>query len=332
MFKKARLKLTAWYVLIIMLISVSFSFFIYRSVTHEFQDRLSAIGRRINAPQRAVIPPPEDLEYFIEDLQLAKFRLFVILLYTNAVILILSSLSGYFLAGKTLHPIEETLEEQKRFIADASHELKTPLTIMKTTMEVASRDKDLKVKEAKEVLKESITETDNLTRLTGDLLSISRLGYNNIYFEKINLNTIIKPVVKKFNPLAKEKNIKIVNKIGDIKLKLNKEYFEKLISILLDNAIKYTKKGTVSISSERKNKYVIIKVKDSGIGIDKKDIPHIFERFYRADASRSKTQTPGFGLGLSLARQITTLHRGTINVQSEINKGSTFTLKLPLNF
>ncbi len=332
MFKKARLKLTAWYLLIIMALSLSFSAFIYKSITLEFERRLLAIERRMDFGIRRFAPPPEQLEYLVDDLAVAKLKLLFILLYTNGVIFIFSFISGYFLAGKTLKPIEYTLEEQKRFIADASHELKTPLTVMKTSMEVALRNKKLDLKSAKKALKETIEETDNLSKLSNDLLSISRLGHNNIQFEKVESENAINSVVMKFGPLAEKKKIKINKTLDNVSFNASKDYFEKLITILIDNALKYTKNGgEISVRSEVDKKYLKIIIKDNGIGIAKDDLPRIFDRFYRADSSRSKENVSGFGLGLSLAKQIVEIHKGSIAVVSEEGKGSTFTVKLHID-
>jgi signal transduction histidine kinase len=123
-----------------MTISLSFLFY-HRMVSFEIQMRVVGIERRLDLGRMGFLPPPGQSHYFYEDIREAKSRVLLVLVYTNIVILIFSSLSGYFLAGITLRPIENALEEQKRFIADASHELKTPLTALQTSIEVAVRDK-----------------------------------------------------------------------------------------------------------------------------------------------------------------------------------------------
>lgn len=143
MFKTARLKLTAWYLLFIMAISLSFSAFIYRGVTLEFQRRLSAIEHRLELRRHGFVPPAGRAQFFVQDLEEARQRLWLILIYTNGAIFLFSAIAGYFLAGRTLKPIEQSLEEQKRFVAEASHELKTPLTALQTSVEVALRDQKL---------------------------------------------------------------------------------------------------------------------------------------------------------------------------------------------
>jgi len=332
MFKKARLKLTAWYLVIIMAISLSFSAFIYKSVTFEFQRRLNVIERRLELRDRGFGPPPGQVGLFIEDINESRKRLFLILVYTNATILFLSALAGYFLAGKTLAPIEKTLNGQKRFVADASHELKTPLTALQTSIEVALRDKKLSLKDAKEVLKQGLDNVQSLNSLSNYLLGLSRFQKDNgLQKESLNIKDIIEEAIKNIVPIAKDKKIKLRVDSEDVVINANRESLEKLITILLDNAVKYTKeKGKVSITAKKENKYLIIKVKDTGIGISEKDLPRIFDRFYRADSSRSKEEVAGFGLGLSLAKEIIELYRGKISVDSTINKGSTFSVKLPV--
>lgn len=334
MFKKARIKLTAWYLLIIMVISISFSIFIYSTVTNEFQRRLGNIERRLDFEELGIRPPAGGPPYFLEDLNESRKNVLVILIYTNGIILIFSAIAGYFLAGKTLLPIEQTLEEQKRFIADASHELKTPLTALQTTIEVSLRDKKLGLKEAKEVIESNLEETIRLNKLANDLLSLTRYesGNGNFVLKKINIKNLIEEVNKKMQPIYKKKNINVEFNLRNVSLKGNQESLEQLITVLLDNAIKFTsKKGQIIVSTTKENNYIVIKIKDTGIGIPKKDIQHIFDRFYRADQSRSKEEIGGFGLGLSMAKRIVELHKGSISVESNLGKGSTFKIKLPVN-
>lgn len=332
MFKRARIKLTVLYLGIIMTISLCFSLFIYRMVSSELQGRLFAIERRLELRQRGFLPPPGQDQFFLEDIQETEAKVLLVLVYTNLVILVLSSVAGYLLAGITLRPIENAMDEQKRFVADASHELKTPLTSLQTSIEVAIRDKKITLNEALFTLKDSLSDIKNMTTLTNDLLSLTSYQQNGLkkYFEKVNLREVIFESVKKMGPVAKKKNINPDVIGNNIFIKGNKESLEKLVTILLDNALKYThEKGKVVIEFSKKGSHVFIEVADTGIGIDKKDLPKIFERFYRSDMSRSKVNAVGFGLGLSIAKSIVEIHHGTIEVESEVGKGSTFTVKLP---
>jgi len=333
MFKKARVKLTVWYCIIIMLISGLFSVVIYRGVTAELESRFRFIEvglgtRGFTPPQPQKIPP-----FFEEHLRVTKRRVLIMLLYINGAILVVSTAAGYFLAGKTLKPIEETLEQQNRFIADASHELRTPLAALKASIEVALRDKKIKKKEALDVLESNLEDVDSLNTLTNDLLCLSRYeqGHNDLIFEQVNVAEVIESAYKKIKALAKKKDIKVEIIAEDAYLEADKEALRKLFLILLDNAVKYTPvKGTVLVTAKSEKKYVFVEVKDTGIGIDQENIQHIFERFYRVDQSRSKTNIPGFGLGLSMVKEIVELHRGSINVTSILNKGTTFIIEIPI--
>lgn len=336
MFRLARLKLTAWYLLIIMLISALFSLVIYEGVTLVLERRFKAIELRLRAED---IEPPllrpgrPPRPFFEEDLAAAKNRVLIMLLYANGAIFILSGAAGYFLAGKTLKPIEETLEEQKRFIADASHELRTPLTALKTSIEVALRNKKTSLKEAKKILESNLDDVNNLQTLTDNLLVLAQYRKNNhnLAFEPVEVKELIKEAVEKMHPLAKEKSIDIEIKAKNHIVEAVRKSFTEMLVIFLDNAVKYTpKSGKVAISIGATNKQLLIKIEDTGIGIDKKDIPHIFDRFYRVDKSRSKIDVAGFGLGLSLAKRIIDMHKGSVDVSSVLNKGTTFTIKLPL--
>ena len=334
MFKKARLRLTGWYLLIIMVISISFSAFIYRSVSMEFQRRLGVIETRLHQRGMRMSPPDNQTLNFIEDIKEAQKQVFFTLVYTNGVILIISGIAGYFLAGKTLKPIEDAMEDQKRFISDASHELKTPLTAMQTSTEVTLRDKNLKLKDAKHTLKGNLDDIDDLKLLTNNLLELTSYQQNgsNLLFEEVDLKDLVKKTVKKITPLADKKKVKIVTKTEKVAINANKESIKRLISILVDNAIKYTpKNGKISVFVTRKSRYAYVKVKDTGVGIPKKDLPCIFDRFYRSDKSRSKKGSGGYGLGLSIAKRIVDIHKGTIKVDSSPKKGSTFTVKLPIS-
>ncbi len=332
MFKSARFKLTFWYLVIITTISLTFSAVIYKGVTFEFGRRLNIIERRLIFEERIPRPPIGPQPFFIEDLEEARKRVLFILLYANGAILIFSGLAGYFLAGKTLTPIEKALEEQKRFVADASHEMRTPLTALKTSMEVALRDKKMSSSGAKKVIKSNLEDIDGLQTLSNNLLSLANLQSNgqNFVFEEVNIAEVIKSAYRKILPLAKKKGIEINLKVKNQKVKGNKESLEQMMLIFLDNSVKYTPSGgEVSINTKADKKHLSIEIKDTGVGIDPKDLPHIFDRFYRADASRTKEKVAGFGLGLSLAKRIIEIHKGTVKVSSVLGKGTTFTVLIP---
>ena len=333
-FNKTRLKLTVWYLLIIMLISISFSIIIYKGLENEVE-RFARIHRmRIERQVPLILPPPlspADLDLVKE----SKQRIILILAIVNGGIFVISGALGYFLAGKTLEPIRDMVDEQNRFVSDASHELRTPLTSLKTSMEVHLRDKNLSLVDVKSLISESINDVDRLQLLCEELLKMTQYQTpeGNTKFEEVNIGNVVKKAVSNISPLAKRKKIPITVHAQDQTIRGNKNALMDLLVILLDNAIKYSLKNKpVTVSVKKTDSHILISVHDRGIGIEKKDIPYIFDRFYRADSARSTTVAGGYGLGLSIAKKIAEIHHGSIRVESEAGTGSTFTVRLPLSF
>lgn len=346
MFKSARFKITFLFVFISILISGFFSFMIYSRSVRDFEEaflRAEIRARFRHLPirirefldRRTLSPAMRSLIAEVlasEELKKVKKRLMLDLLFLNVFILFLSGIFGYFLSGKILKPIEMALEDQKRFISDASHELRTPLTALRTLLEISLRDKRKTSKGYKEVLKEALKEIEDMQEFSNRLLDLSYYQelQNGLKFQKLNLEKIFSEVYEKIKPLAELKKLSLKTNFKEKFIFADEEAFKKLLAVLLDNAVKYNKeKGLIEVSSQRKNKFVEIKISDTGIGIDKEDIPHIFDRFYRAEKSRSKEEYKGYGLGLSLAKRIIELHNGKILVKSKPGEGSTFIILLP---
>jgi len=281
--------------------------------------------------QRILIPPQD--EYDPEIVEHARTRITLILLVINLSILLFSGLAGYMLAGQTLRPIQEMVDEQSRFVTDSSHELRTPLTALRSEIEVNLRDTSLTIAAAKELLESNLEEVKNLQQLSDSLIRLTQ--YKSIQNEKalemISLPPLISEVIKKMSSLAKAKKIKIQHEVPQLTVKVNTTMLTELLVILLDNAIKYSPKNTtVTVSAKQTDHHVRIKVTDQGIGVDAKDIPLLFGRFYRADKSRTQSETQGYGLGLSIAKEIVEKHHGHISVTSQLNKGTIFTVDLPI--
>jgi signal transduction histidine kinase len=342
MFTKARLKLTGWYLVIIMLVSISFSVAMYEALTVEL-DRVESI-HLLRQEQQFSLPDFDDLPFelrqrgprmFMIDPELiedAKHRLIISLVLINLGILGGSSLAGYFLAGRTLRPIKEMVDEQNRFVSDASHELRTPITSLKTEIEVNLRDKGLG-ENTKEILRSNLDDVNNLQMLSDNLIKLTQYekGNGNVMFDNISLKELVEGACRKVASLAKHKKIVIDNRVEDCEVWANRQSLGEAFVVFLDNAIKYSKKGSgVRLISKISEKSVVVDIEDEGIGIEKEDIDHIFDRFYRADKSRTKGETEGFGLGLSIAEQIIKKHKGSIGVKSVVGKGTTFSIKLPL--
>lgn len=344
MFENARIKLTGWYLLIIMGVSIFFSGTIYTFVSTDLERRLFMNELRNKAsewgldfprrfPRRMEDLNPETLEklrktFVSNELNEARKILLGRLAIVNGIVFVISASLGYFLAGKTLKPIEEAMKKQEQFVSDASHELRTPLTSLRTDFEVSLRDKKLKLKESKKVLKDGLGDIVKLQELSDRLLVLAKNG-NGMVKEDFNLKKLIEEEIKKLNKFAKKKKIEIKQDLKNIEIKADKVKIAELVRILVDNAIKYSKSGgKIWVKLFENKKYIIFEIKDKGIGISEHDLTHIFDRFYRVGEARSGND--GFGLGLSIAKKIVKEHKGRIEVESKLKKGSRFIVKLPI--
>jgi signal transduction histidine kinase len=331
MFKSAYLKLTIYYVVIVMLLSISFSLIIYRLSYNELNQRLGHGMRSIELqPQPGFNQPPnQNIEDIIKkELGSSEIALRNQLIYLNILIAIVSSFGCYFLAKMTLKPVAEMVESQNRFTADASHELKTPLAAMKTEIEVGLRDKNFNFNESKKILNSNLEEINKLEFLANTLLSLARYQEQiKVDFKKVSLQDVIVEAYEKLEKKSKDKQIIFKNKLEEITINGNRQSLVELFIILIDNAIKYSKdKSEISINLSKENNKAVVRIEDYGIGIKACDLPYIFNRFYRADQSRNKDKISGYGLGLSIAKEIVELHKGEIKVNSIIGKGTKFTI------
>lgn len=312
-----------------------FSLVIYKSIDKELQriqhfqqSRQERLESFHFPPQGTPIPRFDPKE--ISD---SRDRLIINLILINLGILVLSGIAGYFLAGRTLKPIKIMLDEQNRFITDASHELKTPLTALRTEIEVYFLNKNRVLKDADSIIKSNLEEAINLQRLSESLIRLTKFeNTNKTLLTQLSLLSTIEDALKKVIPFAKKKNIVVDNKVGEEKIWGEKQSLTELFVILIDNAIKYSPEKTkIIIDSIRADNHVSIKIKDQGIGIGEKEIPHIFDRFFRADKSRTRNEASGHGLGLSIAKKIVEAHKGIISVESKVGKGAIFSVQLPIS-
>ena len=230
-----------------------------------------------------------------------------------------------------LKRLQDAFDKEQEFMADAAHELKTPLTVLRTHWEDELSSKELP-ENFKEKLVRDIETITRLSKLINNLLLLSNSEYGMLRsdFEKLDIAELVAEIVSNTVVLAELKNqtINLIEKTpvfieGD-KTKLYQLFFN-----LVDNAIKYTpEKGLIIISVKMENHLARVEIKDNGIGISEKDLPNIFRRFYRVHKDRSQ-KLGGNGLGLSIVKFIADIHRGEINVESQVGKGSTFVVKLP---
>lgn len=260
-------------------------------------------------------------------------NLLKVFLIVGSISLFLLFYISVYLTNKTIKPIKESFEKQKQFIADASHELKTPLAIIRTNTSVITSNKDKTVDSQIKWINYISNQVDRMAKLIDDMLSLTKLDSNKVMEEKssFDLSKVLDSILLGFEAVVFENNIILETEIQkNVDLKANKEEIKKLCSILLDNALKYTNSGgrIDVILYEDKNK-VYLKVKNTGDGIKKEDLEKVFERFYRVDTSRAR-ETGGYGLGLSIAKSIVEIHNGKIYAESNIGKDTTFIVEFTL--
>ncbi len=232
-----------------------------------------------------------------------------------------------------IHRLHNSFAQVRQFSSDASHELRTPLTIMRGEIELALRS-EKNPDEYRRILASTLEEILRLKTIIDNLLTLGKAdhGLYDMKLEEVHLDAMIHDLYDDSTMLAASKNITVeLKKAEPVTMVGDKGRLRQLFLNLVDNAIKYTPVGGhVALSVERQNGSAHIEVEDTGIGIPPQDINKIFDRFYRVDKARSR-EMGGTGLGLSIAKWIVELHRGAIEVQSEVNKGSKFTVRLPIN-
>lgn len=323
MFTKASLRLTAWYVAILMALSLIFTTWLYIGATNEVRASLNA---QASHPLARLLPNTDVATYIERQYNESRARIIGSLVLLNVGVLVTGSFVSYFLARRTLQPIEDALNAQNRFTADASHELRTPLT-MKTEIEVALRDPNLPIADARNLLESNVEEINRLSKLADGLLILARTG-DKPDLQKVPVASIAAKAAKRFDAAAKQKGMTITRQLHDATALADAAHVDAIIGILLDNAIKYGTPGTaVTLALVKQDKQVCVTVHNEGPAIPAKNMPNIFERFYRADTARTSGEASGYGLGLSIAYKLATHMNGTIAVKSG-KTGTRFTLRV----
>lgn len=335
MFQSATIKLTVWYLALVMGLSLAFSVVLYNSSAETLiaaYDHQRATIRQQLYTSFGLSPSPVDLDRAQDaEISAGQQRLFANLTLANFGVLLVGGAASFYMARRTLRPLEKTMEAQVRFTADASHELRTPLTAMQTEIEVSLRDNNLSVAEARELLGSNLEEVMKLQALSNSLLTLANQDKEHFEPKRLSTQTVLKAAIARTAKVAGLKKIKIENQADDTQVVGSEDGLAQLFAILLDNAIKYSPAGSsITLTSVTKGDNAFISVIDMGHGIKAEDMPRIFDRLYRADQSRTKQKVDGYGLGLSITKKIVELHKGAIDVTSKVGHGSTFTVRLPL--
>ncbi len=329
-FESATLKLTGWYVLILVITTTLFSGAIYQLAIGEVSGRLEGLELRLQNSPNVFIDSALMHDSRMRQEEKAKTGILLGLLYTNIVVWILGGVGSYWLAKRTLEPIQEMHEAQSRFTSDASHELKTPLSVMKSELELALRDPGMKKADYKEVVSSSLEEVNKLTELTHALLQMSRLEHGNIDMEQaVDISEQLVHVQKLLDP---KKRVQIDDSAPAV-MQGNESMLRDVCMVVLDNALRYSPAdSTVTASIKSTAKFIQVRIMNDGKGISASDLEHIFDPFYRADTSRtSDGATRSYGMGLAVAKKIVDLHGGEISISSKPKGQTTVTISLPKN-
>jgi len=242
----------------------------------------------------------------------------------ESILLILAGFVSYFLAGRTLRPIQYKNELQRQFLADVSHELKNPLSALKTSLEIATRQKHWSDGQVHDVFADLEEEVTRLTQTTQNLLVLEQIDEIQAT-KKQNISNIVQGQISLLKDFASKRNITIKEELNDFICSINARDVEQVVFNLVHNAIKFSLPNTsVNVLLSQKGK---LRIKDDGIGIEQKDLDHIFDRFYKVDSSRTFDDDNGSGLGLAIVKKIADKNNWKIAVTSEKGHGTEFILQ-----
>jgi len=312
-----RLRLTFYYSITAIIILGGSSFLLYQTILSNFSVSILADKRIDPFLSQIIIDRTQDI-------LLNRF------LTVDIIIIFIIIILGFFLTHKTLAPIKTNMQKQKRFIADASHELRTPTAVIISGLEVNLENKKLDLNGAKKTLENTLNEMRDFSKLSNNLLDLSKYSVSaSMKYSPIHIGELLKSISEKNKNLANLKDINIETEIEPEKIISGNEIaLSRVFYNILDNAIKYTPHGgTILVTGKTDAKKYVVAIKDNGIGISKDIIEKVFDPFFRGDASRS---TEGAGLGLTLVKKIIDNHKGIISIKSEESKGSSVIISLPL--
>jgi len=266
---------------------------------------------------------------------LAQLRIVLLAVFGGSIVP--AALAGFVLSGRALRPIKTAMDSQSTFIADASHELRTPVAVVRTNAELLQRhigpaSSGEPATDAAAV-QDILSESERLGRMVDQMLTLAKAdaGENGVSISEVPLHELAEQVARSMKALAEARGVDLEAQTGEtVNVRGDRDRLRELLVILLDNAVKYTDAGgKVALSVHRNQKKAEIAISDSGRGIPAESLPHIFDRFYRADKARSR-ETGGTGLGLAIARHIVDAHGGTIDIESKEGEGTRVSVELPV--
>lgn len=317
LFTSATLKLAGWYLLILVGVSISFSAIVFQVTRGEIAARLTRLSEDDSIVASMRITPQIAQRY----LEASTVNLLISLGYLNLLVLVGGGTGAYFLARRTLQPIEAAHDAQSRFVANASHQLRTPLAIMKAETELVLDDVRATKQNLRETLASNLEEINHLSDLSGMLLALSK-GEQALKQPTGNID-----LVATLHDIITQRQVNrrtTLQTPNSLTLYTHEVAIREILSILLDNAIKHSPEDspiTITLTPEKQS--ILYTITNTGQGIRPDELPHIFERFYRRGSA------DGYGLGLSLAKQLVRALGGTISVTSAQDALTTFTVSLP---
>lgn len=338
-FESARLKLTAFYFGVLVVFCVMLSFGV-RAVTNYEMGRsgLAERGAVHRLFERYYTPNSDEPAYpngvgdqFFMDAQAqqaneTQLRLNRDVFIIDVLLLVVGAAVSYWYAGRTLAPIEEAHEKQKRFTSDASHELRTPLASMRLENEVFLRQKNFTEGEARAQLASNLEEVGRLEALATNLLALNRFEQDNMTHAPVNVAEVVAEAVNHVSSRKDARKVQFLQDVKPARVDVNRESLVELLAILLDNAVKYgPKDGKIELGGHLGQESYTLTVRDHGSGIADVDLPHVFERMYRGDKARS-SKIAGHGIGLSLAKQIADANEAKLTAGNAPGGGAVFTL------
>lgn len=315
-------RLTVSYLMVIMSLSLIFSFVIY-GITSSQLNR-SAPPKHQSSTYDSDFNDKLAKQRFDQRAEEARESVLLALVLLNILMLVFGSVLGFVLARRTLGPIEEMIENQARFVSDASHELRTPLTSIRTSSEVALRKKQLTEEKSRQVIQRTVDEVDKMQQLISVLFSLAS-GNKSEQRQRLKVSSVIDEIYEYAKNSALDSQNKIEVSGKDFEHDIYKSSVFQIVKIFIDNAIEYSpEKSIIKINYGPK----FIEVEDAGQGIEAKDLGRIFDRFYRSDKARTRTEDSSYGLGLAIAKDLADSCGYNIKVSSQVGKGSKFKLEL----